>query len=235
MTTVVPFMNGKGGTGKSTLARSFAVESAKAGASVILADLNESQHTSVEWAKARRQHGHKPEIDARPLTWRGTEALVGQSDMLVVDTGGWVDQLSVQIAKRATYIVMPCGPNLLDDVRATVTLAHKLTLENVLPWRFGIVLSRFRANSVDADEKAARDAIAGAGYTVLPGVIRDLKTFGDTLSDGLAITETDRPALNKEAFAMLGGIAEAVREAGKRWERARKAERQREMEGGREL
>ena len=35
MTYVVPFMNGKGGTGKSTLARCYAVEAAKGGASVL--------------------------------------------------------------------------------------------------------------------------------------------------------------------------------------------------------
>jgi hypothetical protein len=75
-------------------------------------------------------------------------------------------------------------------------------------------------------------AVECAGYTVLPGVIRDLKTFGDTLSDGLAITETDRPQLNKEAFAVLSGIAEAVQAAGRRWERVRKQTRDREMEGG---
>ena len=38
---VVPFMNGKGGTGKSVLARAYAVEAARAGASVLMADLDD--------------------------------------------------------------------------------------------------------------------------------------------------------------------------------------------------
>ena len=43
---VVPFMNGKGGTGKSVLARAYAVrEAARAGAKVLIADLDDVQRT----------------------------------------------------------------------------------------------------------------------------------------------------------------------------------------------
>jgi len=51
---VVPFMNGKGGTGKSVLARAYAVEAARAGASVLIADLDDVQRTSKHWADHRR-------------------------------------------------------------------------------------------------------------------------------------------------------------------------------------
>ena len=51
---VVPFMNGKGGTGKSVLARAYAVEAARAGASVLMADLDDVQRTSKNWADHRK-------------------------------------------------------------------------------------------------------------------------------------------------------------------------------------
>ena len=51
---VVPFMNGKGGTGKSVLARAYAVEAARSGASVLIADLDDVQRTTKRWADHRK-------------------------------------------------------------------------------------------------------------------------------------------------------------------------------------
>jgi len=46
MGEIISFVGQKGGTGKSTLARAFAVEAAKVDTSGLVADLDEAQRTS---------------------------------------------------------------------------------------------------------------------------------------------------------------------------------------------
>ena len=141
MTYVVPFMNGKGGTGKSTLARCYAVEAARAGASVLLADLDDEQKTSALWAENRRRNGWQPEIRVEIASARKAFDLVGQTDVLVLDAPGWADAQTLFVAKWATYTVVPSRANRSDDLAATVSLLHKLTAEAVPAWRFGVALN----------------------------------------------------------------------------------------------
>ena len=89
---VVPFMNGKGGTGKSVLARAYAVEAARAGASVLIADLDDVQRTSKHWADHRKANGLKPEIRVEVATPRLACDMEDRSDVLVIDTPGWTDR-----------------------------------------------------------------------------------------------------------------------------------------------
>ena len=93
---VVPFMNGKGGTGKSVLARAYAVEAARAGASVLIADLDDVQRTSKRWADHRKANGLKPEIRAELATPRLAYDMADQTDVLVIDTPGWTDRQTLQ-------------------------------------------------------------------------------------------------------------------------------------------
>ena len=93
---VVPFMNGKGGTGKSVLARAYAVEAARAGASVLIADLDDVQRTSKRWADHRKANGLKPEIRVEVATPRLAWDMSDRSDVLVIDTPGWTDQRDAQ-------------------------------------------------------------------------------------------------------------------------------------------
>ena len=53
----MPFINNKGGVGKSVLARAYAVEAARGGASVLIADLDDVQRTSKRWADHRKANG----------------------------------------------------------------------------------------------------------------------------------------------------------------------------------
>ena len=75
---VVPFMNGKGGTGKSVLARTYAVEAAKSGASVLIADLYDIQRTfKVSGPITERPmaetgyRGGSGNASRGPMTWLG--------------------------------------------------------------------------------------------------------------------------------------------------------------------
>ena len=129
MTYVVPFMNGKGGTGKSTLARCYAVEAAKGGASILIADLDDEQKTTAIWAANRKRNGLQPDIRVEVASARKAYDLVGQTDVLVIDAPGWADAQTLFVASWATFTVVPTRANRSDDLAATVSLLHKFSAE----------------------------------------------------------------------------------------------------------
>jgi chromosome partitioning protein len=213
---VVPFMNGKGGTGKSVLARAYAVEAARAGASVLIADLDDVQRTSKNWADHRKHNGLTPEIRVEVVTPRVAFEMIGRSDLLVIDAPGWTDRETLKMASWSTFCVIPSRANRMDDLSETVRLLHALKAEGIEDWRFGVALNALRAASAIEDDKDARAYLAEAGFKALPGFVRDLRGYEIALLEGKAITETHENALNQEAFVVVNGIAGAVLEAGKR-------------------
>jgi chromosome partitioning protein len=232
---VVPFMNGKGGTGKSVLARTYAVEAARAGASVLIADLDDVQRTSKHWADHRKRNGLEPEIRVEIATPRVAYDMADRSDVLVIDAPGWTDRESLKMATWSTFCVVPSRANRMDDLSETVRLLHALKAQGIEDWRFGVALNALRASTAKQDDADARAYLAEVGFTALPGFVRDLKAYEIALLEGKVLTETHEKQLNEEAFVLVNGIAGAVLEAGKRLireiEKAKQPERDRGGQG----
>jgi cellulose biosynthesis protein BcsQ len=232
---VVPFMNGKGGTGKSVLARTYAVEAARAGASVLIADLDDVQRTSKHWADHRKANGLKPDIRVEVATPRLAYDMADRSDVLVIDAPGWTDRESLNMARWSTFCVIPSRANRMDDLSETVRLLHALKAEGIADWRFGVALNALRAATAKRDDEDARAYLGEVGLHALPGFVRDLKDYEIALLEGKAITETSQKDLNDEAFVLVNGIAGAVFEAGKKLTREleKKAKESERDKGGR--
>jgi cellulose biosynthesis protein BcsQ len=213
---VVPFMNGKGGTGKSVLARTYAVEAARAGASVLIADLDDVQRTSKHWGDHRKANGLKPEIRVEVATPRVAYDMADRADLLVIDTPGWTDRESLNLASWSTFCVIPSRANRMDDLSETVRLLHALKAHGIDEWRMGVALNALRASTAKQDDHDARAYLGEVGFPALPGFVRDLKAYEIALLEGKAITETDKKEINDEAFVLVNGIAGAVLEAGKK-------------------
>ena len=232
---VVPFMNGKGGTGKSVLARTYAVEAARAGASVVIADLDDVQRTSKHWADHRKRNGLQPEIRVEIATPRVAYDMADRSDVLVIDAPGWTDRESLKMATWSTFCVVPSRANRMDDLSETVRLLHALKAQGIEDWRFGVALNALRASTAKQDDADARAYLAEVGFKALPGFVRDLKAYEIALLEGKALTETHEKQLNEEAFVLVNGIAGAVLDAGKRLireiEKAKQPERDRGGQG----
>jgi cellulose biosynthesis protein BcsQ len=232
--SVISFMNGKGGVGKSALARTAAVEYArKENTRIILGDLNEGQHTCAIWAETRAANGFLPAIDARRMTLSQVYDLMRSPgecpDVLVLDTPGWKDKTSLQVAGWSTYVVIPCGGNLGDDVVPTFEFALQLVKAGLESWRMGIALTRLRAATAQTEMAEARRAFASdneAKITVLDGGVRDMKSYADALSVGRALTETPLEALNDEAFGLIKSIDDHEYEATRKLQRTRRRERE---------
>lgn len=213
---VVPFMNNKGGVGKSVLARAYAVETAKTGASVLIADLDDVQRTSKRWADHRKANGLQPPIRVEVATPRLAYDMADRAEVLVIDAPGWTDRESLKMAAWSTFCVIPSRANRMDDLSETVRLLHALKAQGIQDWRFGVALNALRAATAEQDDSDARAYLAEVGFTALPGSVRDMKEYEVALLEGKAITETGRHELNNEAFVLVNGIAGAVFDAGRR-------------------
>jgi chromosome partitioning protein len=229
---VVPFMNNKGGVGKSVLARAYAVEAAKAGASVLIADLDDVQRTSKRWADHRKANGLQPPIRAEVATPRLAYDMADRAEVLVIDAPGLTDRETLKMAGWSTFCVIPSRANRMDDLSETVRLLHALKAQGIEDWRFGVALNALRAITAEQDDGDARSYLAEVGFKALPGFVRDMKEYEVALLEGKAITETGRKDLNDEAFVLVDGIAGAVLEAGRRLVREIKKTKQPDRDRG---
>ena len=139
--TTAAFVSQKGGVGKSTLARLFAVGAAHRGRKTLLADFDLDQLTCVEWSAARHARELEPEIDTRAFKslkkLRKDESVV---DFIVADTRGLADDLSTEIAEDRDVVFLPTGVSQ-DDLRPTLALARKLARRGA-EGRLVVVLSK---------------------------------------------------------------------------------------------
>ena len=205
---ILAFLSQKGGVGKSTLARMLAVEMAKEGLSVKIADLDNRQSTSRHWAKRRAERGHKPEIEIdvyENVNTALTEAL--RYDVLIIDGAGHASRETRIVAKAADLVVLPTGI-CIDDLYPTVLLAHDLRKEGVPKERIAVSLGRITDS--DAELRATRKWLGQAGYNPLPGEVPFRTAYAKATDNGLALTETPFRTLNKRAEQVAQGIVDAM-------------------------
>lgn len=232
---MVPFANGKGGVGKTALACSFAVAEALRGGDVVLADLNEEQRTAQAWAQVRDHNSLLPKIRVEAANARQALEMIGRCDVLIVDTPGWTDKTTLSLARKATLMVIPTGPNPTYDLAPTVRLLHGLRQEGIEPWRLGIVLSRFSSDDTAraAEEAFARSYLKQAGYTALEGCVRNDAIFSAALAEGYGLTEVEgHEALRDEASLMMATITKGVTASERRLGRSVEVARGKERDRG---
>jgi cellulose biosynthesis protein BcsQ len=220
---LIPFANGKGGVGKTALACSYAAALAHDGINVLLSDTNEDQRTAETWARVRDHNGLLPKVRVKAMSVREALEQVGRFDAVVVDTPGWTDRGTLALAKKATFLVVPTGPNPTYDLTPTIRLLHGLRAEGIENWRFGVVFSRFQveAKAREAEEQFARDYLAEAGYAALAGSIPNLPAFSTALAEGYGLGEmTAAVRYLDNVNEVFGAIRKAVSGAERRWQRS---------------
>jgi chromosome partitioning protein len=218
MGEIISFVGQKGGTGKSTLARAFAVEAAKTDARVLMADLDEAQRTSRDWGQRRATNKLMPAIAVEMVPRLQVFTRAADVDVLVVDAPGWADASTVWLAQGSQLTVLPTGASV-DDLNPTIRLMHELMGKGLADWRVALALCRVHG---DADAAFARDYLKQAGYRALKGELREKKAFADLQNLGQAVTEGPA-ALSREAVELVEGIAAALERAQKKARAEREA------------
>ncbi len=199
----VSFVSQKGGVGKSTLARLFAVGAAHRGLKPLLADFDLEQLTCVEWNAIRLQNAVEPDIDARAFKslkkLRKNEA---QAGIVIADTRGLADDLAHEIAEDSDVVFLPTGASG-DDLRPTLALARKLAKHGA-EGRLVVVLSKVGRS--EAQLQKAVEAVAVAGFELLPEYWPQRDGFQSDLDLGRAGREARNPYLRETAEKMEAAL-----------------------------
>ena len=156
MGEIISFVGQKGGTGKSTLARAFAVEVAKTDTSVLMDDLDEAQRTSWDWGQRRAANKLLPAVPVEMVPRLQVFTRAANVDVMVVDAPGWADASTVWLAQGSQLTVLPTGASV-DDLNPTIRLMHELTAKGIGEWRLALALCRVHS---DADAAFAAWACA---------------------------------------------------------------------------
>ena len=173
----------KGGSGKTTLTINLAVAAALDGQRALVVDLD-PQHSTASWSKLR-QHENPIFVEGSGPTLEGMvkRAEGAGADFLVIDTAPKDENVSLQAAKLADIVLIPCQPSSLDlhAVSETVNTA-KLAGK---PAYF--VLNACKANSILT--RQAKDALGSYSVPIAPVLIGSRVDFVKSLLEGEGVLE----------------------------------------------
>lgn len=199
---VIACLSQKGGVGKSTLSRLIARTYAQAGWRVKIADFNVKQKTSVDWAAMRLAAEITPEIAAEPFNAVRT-ALSQDYDLLVCDGRPDSDTSTLECAKAANLVVIPCGVTL-DDLKPQVIFAHELMARGISRAKMLFVINKSTESAVAIND--ARRYLTSAGYNVAE-IDLPIKTgYQIAQNSGRAASETPFTTLNDRADDLANEI-----------------------------
>lgn len=210
---IVSLISQKGGVGKSAIARLLAVEFARAGWSVKIADLDTLQGTSTKWKIRRDQAKIVPEIPVEKFATI-TRALneADKFDMLILDGPAHAEKGGLSMAGKSDLIIMPTCYGL-DDLEAQVEAAYELASHGVPRDRIWFVFARTTGSP--AEDQTAREYLQRAGINVFEPVLPELPSIRQGHNGGKAASEISFPVIRERAVALSLAIAQQVQSAKK--------------------
>ena len=201
---IISLISQKGGVGKSALARLLAVEVARAGWAVKIADLDPAQGTSTKWKARRDQSELHPEIAVEKF--RTVDRAIKESerfDLMILDGPAHAEQGGRVIAQNSDLILMPTGYSL-DDMEPQVEAAYELEDAGVPSSRIFFCFCRARGS--DSEDRAARSYLARARMNVLDPIFPELASIRQGHAEGRAVSEVPFPKVQEKAIAVAQAI-----------------------------
>jgi chromosome partitioning protein len=215
MSIIVSFVSNKGGVGKSTLARALAVEAVRDGSRVLLADVDEGQHTSFKWNARRKESGILPEIEVRAYERSPDGSAAEQAfadgdnyDLLILDAGPRARAETRTIVEASHLIVLPTGV-AADDREPMLELIEDIKQIGIPPERMVVVMCRSESPAQAALTSAA---VKKAGVPIVPTAITSVPGYAQAMNKGASITETDWDSYNAPARQVLKSLVKRLSE-----------------------
>lgn len=208
MSYVISAISQKGGVGKSSLAQLVAHGYASANYSVLLADMDVGQKSSVKWNLIRTQGGVKPEITVKSFTSVRQANTFGTGfDLVVYDGAPQATAQTLEIARLSSLILLPSNTSKF-DLDPQINLAHELVKAGVDKGRIYFVLSRIVAT--ENDLKAGFEYIGSTAYQALPFYLEEKTGYRHAAEQGRALTETTFKSLAVRSQGLFSNISTAL-------------------------
>lgn len=210
MTQILGLISQKGGVGKSTLARAIACEAQKADLNVKIADFDLQQGTFTKWHQ-RRLQSDLTEVGSVEMFKSVKAALEAAEgfDMMIMDGEGRASEKTLEIAKVADLVIIPCGVSN-DDTEPTCELAKALVDKGISRSKIVVTLSRVGS---DASANRAREDIQSRGFTVVDGYIPEKTSYADAQYVGKSILETRHKSVNDKSQTFIDTLIEIILKA----------------------
>lgn len=205
---IISLISQKGGVGKSALARLLAVEIAKSGWAVKIADLDPAQGTSTKWKARRDQAGLQPDIAVEKF--RTVERALSEADrydLLILDGPAHAERGGREMAAKSDLVILPTGYSL-DDMEPQIEAAYELEESGISPERLIFVFCR--AKGSEAEDKAARAYLAKARMNVLTPVFPELASIRQAHAEGRAGSEVPFPKVQEKTVAVAQALVDRM-------------------------
>jgi chromosome partitioning protein len=208
MGSIISLVSQKGGVGKSGIARLLAVEFARAGWSVKIADLDTMQGTSTKWKIRRDAAKLEPEI---PVEKFGTvERAMREAekyDLLIIDGPAHAEKGGLAMARKSKLILMPTCYGL-DDLEAQVEAAYELEANGIDRSNIWFVFARTTGSP--NEEHAAREYLQRADINMLEPLFAEQPCIRQAHNAGKAASEVSFPIVRERAVALALAVATKV-------------------------
>jgi chromosome partitioning protein len=193
----IAVLSQKGGAGKTTLAIHLAVAAEQAGKSAAIIDLD-PQASAASWKDSRK--AEEPAVvsaQSSRLVAVLEAAKQGGAHFTIIDTAPHSEKVSLDAARVADFILIPCRPAIL-DLRA---ISNTIDFARMAQKPVAVVLNSIPARGSLADE--ALQAVAGYGVEVAPIQIGQRAAFMHALTAGLAAQEYEPSGKAAEEIIQL--------------------------------
>jgi len=208
MSYTIAVLSQKGGVGKSTLAQLVAQGYAANEYSVLLADMDAGQSSSVKWGAMRLNSAIQPAIEVKSFrTVAAVQHVAENYDLVVFDGAPQASAQTLEIARQADLILLPSNTSKF-DMDPQISLAHELVAKGVSASRIYFVLSRIV--STEKDLQAAFDYIGQTPYRVMTAVLEEKTGYRAAAEQGKSLTETTIPTLKARCEALFGNVSAAL-------------------------
>ena len=205
---IISLISQKGGVGKSTLARLLAVEIAKAGWRVKIADLDPAQGTATKWKARRDVVGLQPDVAVEKF--RTVERAIKEADhfdLMILDGPAHAEKGGKVMAQASDLIIIPTGYSL-DDMEPQIEAAYELEDSGIPSEKILFVFCR--AKGSDSEDVAARSYLRKARLTVLDPVLPELASIRQGHAEGRAASEVPFPKVQEKAIDVAQQIVDRL-------------------------
>jgi chromosome partitioning protein len=178
----------KGGVGKTTLALHLAVIAVESGLRVLLVD-TDPQRSAAHWWRTRSAEAPQlAEADVSRLADLLTAAEADGIDLVIVDSRPSLERDTVEVARHAGFVVIPCRPGPL-DLHAVGGTAEVVQAGGT-PGAIVINAAPVGRGGMDAAiTTEARAALATYGHPVAAVAVAQRAALSHALIAGQAVTE----------------------------------------------
>lgn len=181
---VIAVVNGKGGSGKSTVATHLAAWCAREGKAVMLGDVDRQQSTRI-WL--RRRSAELPTISSWASTQTNTLRVPNGVTHVILDTPGGMHGFDLaRVVMFADAIIMPIGNSIFDREAAATCQAELLTLPRVASGRCRLASIGMRINSRPQSTQVIKDWAQTQKLPFL-GILRENNMYVRCLEHGMTL------------------------------------------------